>query len=202
MADQSPRILPLRPPSPCIQRWVVIISGFLQDEGQPTGMVGLWSSLHHLLSGPHNRVELRAWDDDWNTVAEFIWRQRPPDNHVDVVICAYSWGGPSAMELARQLGRRGIDVRHMVLADPVYRHRWKIWRVFFRWPRIVVPVNVRRVSWFRQHTDWPEGHDLVAEAPGQTDIGLANVLNRGHTYMDESKRFHRLCHVVAQEGLR
>jgi len=188
-------------PLPYIERWVVVISGFLQDEGQPTGMVGLWASLHHLLSGPYNRIELRSWDDNWSMVAEFVWRQRPPDNNVDVVICAYSWGGPSAMELARQLGRRGISVRHMVLADPVYRHRWKFWRPLFRWPKIIVPKNVVEVTWFRQHYDWPEGHDLVAENAAKTHIELPMELTRGHTYMDESPWFHRACHTIAQEGL-
>lgn len=194
----------LRPglPRPCIQRWVVVISGFLQDEGQPTGMVGLWASLHHDLSSSYTRVELRSWDDDWQTVAEFIWRQRPPGDGLDVCIFAYSWGGPSAMALAEELGLRGIAVRHMVLSDPVYRHRWKFWRVFWRWPRISVPPNVRFVSWFRQHMDWPEGHDLVAEDPDRTAIRPPTVLARGHSTMDDANRFHRVCHLVAEEGLR
>lgn len=187
--------------APCIKRWCVVISGFLQDEGKLCGMVELWASLHHEFSGPDVRIELRAWDDDWHAVAEFIWRQRPSGNDVDVCVFAYSWGGPSAMTLARELGRRGIGVRHMVLADPVYRHRWKFWRVLFRWPRIVVPGTVGNVTWFRQHQDWPEGHDLVAEAPGMTDIRLPTVLVRGHYWMDDSKRFHRTCHAVARGGL-
>jgi len=176
----------------------VVISGFLQDEGKPTGMVGLWATLHHMVSGPSTRVELRSWHDDWNAVAEFIWRQRTNGNGVDVVICAYSWGGPSAMELARQLGRRGIAVRHMVLADPVYRLRWALWRVFFRWPKIRVPKNVRRVTWFRQHRDWPEGHDLVAEDRGMTDIEAPTVLDCGHTYVDDSPQFHAACRKITR----
>lgn len=200
----SPRPDHCSKPSCYISQWLICISGFLQDEGRPTGMVGLFSVLHHRFFGPHSRVELRSWNDDWNVVAEFIWRQRPfgnhIDNHVDVCIFAYSWGGPSAMELARQLGRRGIPVRKMVLADPVYRHRWKFWRVFFRWPKISVPGNVLHVRWYRQRQDWPQGHDLVAEVPGQTDIELPTVLSCGHSYADDSPRFHGACLAAAQEG--
>jgi len=185
--------------TPCIEQWLVVISGFLQDEGQPTGMVDLWAQLHHLHSGPTTRVELRSWDDDWHAVAEFIWRQRPPGNHLDVCLFAYSWGGPSAMELARQLGRRGISVRRMVLSDPVYRNLWKLWRVFFRWPTIAVPANVQRVTWFRQHRDWPAGHDLVAEGP-DTQIDPPEVLERGHSYMDESLHFKWACLEAAKGG--
>ena len=183
---------------PAIDKWLICISGFLQDEGKPTGMVDLWASLHHLHSGPTTRVELRSWDDDWNAVAEFIWRQRPPGNGLDVCIFAYSWGGPSAMELARQLGRRGISVRRMVLSDPVYRCLWRLWRVFFRWPTITAYPTIRRVTGFRQHQDWPEGHTVVAADPKLTVIDEPVVLNRGHTFMDDAPEFRLACLYAAQ----
>jgi len=191
---------PPAPPRPCIERWLILISGFLQTEGQPTGFVRLWSELHHTHSGPYSRVELRAWDDDWHDLAELIWRCRPRDNGVDVRIFAYSWGGPSAMKLARELGRRGIRVRAMALCDPVYRDRWRLWRTLFPWPEIRVPTTVGEVAWVRQRRDWPQGHDVVAEDARQTIIHEPRIVDCGHTYMDDSKQFRQMAHVIARMG--
>ena len=110
-----------------IHDWHVVISGFLQDEGQPTGMVRLWRLLGERHSAADVRVELRSWNVNWRQLAELIWRMQPGAgrNCFDpprVKVYAYSWGaGWGAMQLARQLRRRGIGVAAMVLSDPVYR---------------------------------------------------------------------------------
>jgi pimeloyl-ACP methyl ester carboxylesterase len=184
-----------------IARWRILISGFMQHLGEPTGMDALFADLNRRLSSGRTRVELRCWNDRWPNLAEFIWRQRAPNNGADVCIFGYSWGGASSMILARELGRRGIAVRAMVLTDAVYRNWWLPWRVFCRWPRIVVPPNVREVFWFRQRNDWPSGHKLVAADPERTAIRPAVLVpDRGHSYMDELPNFRRKCLEVAQGG--
>jgi hypothetical protein len=140
--------------SPCnsIVTWHVVISGFLQNEGQPTGMVGLWRRLRKF-SDMETCVELRNWNDNWRQFAELIWRMRPIAGEPDVRVYAYSFGaGWGAMQLARQLKWRGIRVRVMVLSDPVFRSPWLPlrWLSLVRFMFIVVPDNVTSVIWFGQ----------------------------------------------------
>ena len=177
---------------PAIRKWVVCIAGFLQDEGTPGGLVAVWRELHRLHAAPDVRVEFRAWNARARSLAELIWRLRPAEDRPQIVICAYSWGGASAQNLAKQLGRRGLVVDRMVLADPVYRHGYWCgnWRALVPWSRIVVPHNVRRVAWFRQTVSRPRGHDLVAEDPDATTIEPPEVVKVDHTYIDDLRAFH------------
>jgi pimeloyl-ACP methyl ester carboxylesterase len=181
-----------------IHTWRVVIGGFLQDQGRPTGMVRLWQTLDAQLSRPGVRVELRNWNDNWRQIAELIWRVLPADGSVRVGIYAYSWGaGWGAMQLARRLSQRGVSVAHMVLSDPVYRSPWLPfrWLAFCPWRPIVVPRNVRKVIWYRQRRNRPAGHRLIAEDAGRTSIfppdgHEADVI---HAYMDDLLAFHREC---------
>jgi pimeloyl-ACP methyl ester carboxylesterase len=185
-----------------IVRWRILISGFLQHLGEPSGMDALFVALdEEVWYGGRTRTELRCWNDRWPGLAEFVWRHRPPNNGLDVCIFGYSWGGASSMLLARELGRRGIAVRAMVLTDAVYRNWWLPWRVFCRWPKIVVPPNVREVFWYRQRNDWPCGHRIVAKDPARTTIRPALLVpDRGHSYMDELPQFRKMCLKVARGG--
>ena len=187
--------------TPAFRTWHVVISGFLQDEGKPTGMVRLWRYLSAEHSGPEVRVELRSWNDNWRQLAELIHRVRPRRDEVAVKIYAYSWGaGFGAMELARQLGRRGLCVEQMVLSDPVYRSRSLPLRWLAMLPvnAISVPDNVRRVAWFRQRRNRPAGHQLAAENPDKTTIEPAVWADSVHQYMDDLQAFHLECERVAR----
>ena len=184
-----------------ITKWVIVIAGYLQSEGTPNGMIALWRDLHARQAGPSTRVEFRAWDDRPGPLAELIWRLRPRDGVPEVLIAAYSWGGASAQNLARELGRRGLSVDHMLLSDAVYRHAYWLgnWRALVPWSVIEIPANVERVTWFRQYSDRPQGHDLRAADPSATRIDEAQTFAVSHTYMDDLPAFHYQA-ITAVEG--
>lgn len=180
-----------------IRTWHVVISGWLQNEGQPTGMVRLWRDLHARFTARRVRVELRVWNDRWDALAEFIWRLRSqapvwPFAKPRIVIYGYSWGGYSAVVLARLLQRRGLPVEHLVLSDAVYRHWYLLgqWRALLPGSRIVVPSNVKEVTWFRQGSGAFKGHDVVAVDARKTKIHPAKLAKVHHRYMDDLRAFH------------
>jgi pimeloyl-ACP methyl ester carboxylesterase len=183
-----------------IRAWHVVISGFLQDEGEPTGMVSLWRRLRKL-SDAESCVELRNWNDNWRQFAELIWRMRPQNQEPEVRVYAYSFGaGWGAMQLARQLRRRGIKVRVMVLSDPVFRSPWLVlrWLSLVSYAFIVVPDNVLDVIWFRQKVNRPAGHHLVARDPRRTRINQSTWAEVAHQYMDDLPEFHQACEEAAK----
>jgi len=182
-----------------IDKWLICISGFLQTEGTANGVVKLWRRLRKYAE-PTCCVELRSWNDNWNNLAELIWRTKRNGKMPDVRIFAYSWGGQSSMTLARQLARRGLSVRHMVLSDPVYRPWCWLgrWRAMLPLNRIMVPSNVAEVRWFRQTQNWPRGHDLKAEDTASTIIADAFIEEAvSHSYMDDLDDWHTECDYVS-----
>lgn len=183
-----------------IRAWHVVIGGFRQTEGKPTGMVRLWSQLHERHAQPGVCVELRAWNETWRDLAELIWRVQPDNEPVVVKVYAYSWGaGWGAMQLARQLAQRGIPVAWMVLSDPVYRSPWPWWRwlALASWRSIRVPANVRVVHWFRQRTNLPAGHNLIPIRKERTIVTTPVWVEVSHQYMDDLRLFHLECERVA-----
>lgn len=195
----------------CISKWHICISGFLQSEGDPTGIVDLWLRMQGAYSTSTTRVELRSWCTNWSDMAELIWRTRPKDGAPIVCIYGYSWGGFSATLLASELKRRGIGVRVMVLCDAVYRHWYWLgqWRAFMPWSRIEVPSNVRHVFWFRQNnprikwgrsggTFQPAGHEVVAADIRTTHIHKPEEISSEHAYADDWAAFHNRCFDAAR----
>lgn len=183
-----------------IHAWHIVIGGFRQTKGKPTGMVQLWRRLHARHAQPGVSVELRCWNENWPDLAELIWRVQPDDQPVVVKIYAYSWGaGWGAMQLARQLAKRGIPIAWMVLSDPVYRSPWLSlrWLSLVTWGAIRVPVNVRVVHWFRQRTSRPAGHALVPVRKERTIITPPVWSEVSHLYMDDLRPFHLECERVA-----
>ncbi len=185
---------------PTIRTWHIVISGFLQNEGQLVGMVQLWRDLYQVHAGPDTCVTLREWNSDWNALAELIWRinrDQPPPR---IAIYAYSWGGMSAVLLARQLQRRGIDVQWMVLSDPVYRHWYLLgnWRTLVPWSEIIVPTNVDDVAWFRQRTNCPRAHRVVAADSRETHVSAPWMAwHIDHRHMDDLVECQKRCKEVA-----
>ncbi len=187
-----------------IANYHIVISGFLQTEGKPNGMIRLWRDLHKSHAGPDTLVLLRTWNDNMNTLAEFIWRLAA--DNVSVKIYGYSWGGAAAMRLARGLQRRGINVLNMVLSDAVYRHGYWLgnWRALVPFSCLTVPSNVKVVQWFRQQGElWRiSGHTVIAEDPNKTWILPAHIALCSHAYMDDLPVFHTQVEFVADNCVR
>ena len=183
-----------------IRSWHIVLSGFLQREGSPNGMVRLYSHLHAEHAGPDCMVELRTWNDSMASLAEKIWLLRPANMPV-VKIYGYSWGGANAIVLANELGKRSIGVKSMVLSDAVYRHRYRLgsWRALWPFSTLWVPPNVVSVWWYRQTKNLPSGHEVVAVDPKRTWISNGAIIeNTTHQYMDDSPEFHRTAMEVAR----
>lgn len=181
-----------------IRKWVVCVSGFLQNRSKPTGMLRLWRDLHGVV-GPDAQLLLLNWNDDAAEYAELIWQfaQESPDP--SIAVFGYSWGGMTAVHLARELERRGMGVGCMVLSDPVYRHWWwpRRWTSLVRWVEIEIPANVKRVGRFYQQYDKPAGHKLKLADPEQTRVVFDCEVVRSHVYMDDLLPFHEECRKCA-----
>lgn len=182
--------------------WHVVISGFTQTLGHSNGVQSVWGAIR--LAVPDCREAdclLLPWNANWPEIAEFIWQFRPADRPPRITVEAYSWGGGWGFPcLARELGKRGIDIEHAVLCDAVYRSPWRLlaWRSLTRRPKIVVPPNVREVSWFYQRTGLPMGHQVVAADSQATKIHDGVELpGVTHHYMDDQPAWRRKCLQVA-----
>lgn len=181
------------PPLPTVAEWHIVLSGFLQRNGDVNGVVQIWDELRR--ATPCDAVvQLHKWNTDLRDLAEVIDRLKP-DEGPRINLYGYSWGGQSAVLLARHLHRRGIKVDHLVLSDAVYRHWYPLgwWRAFAPWYAIRVPENVRRVIHFRQKQSRPKGHALVADNPGLTTMDPVHWLRRDHCWMDDAPEFRRAC---------
>ncbi len=182
-----------------IARWHILISGFLQATGEPTGLQRLWLRLGRLRD-PSTCVLLQPWDADVANLAELIWLCRPAEKSPAVKIYGYSWGGSTAVRLARQLKKRGIAIRWMVLCDAVHRPRWwpLRWMALLPWMRIRIPDNVEEVWWCRQYENLPRGHGVVADDPGKTAVAGPLVATNEHSYMDELREFQEAAELIAR----
>ena len=186
------------------KKFHVVISGFLQHEGQPNGMIRLWGDLYAEQGSRDTLVMMKTWDDNMNSLAEFIWRMS--ENGVDVNVYGYSWGGAAVIRLAKAMKKRGMYINKMVLSDAVYRHSYWLgnWRSFIQFFKLVIPNNVRSVWWFRQKSRFGKlsGHDVVADWRG---VGTDSTVvfdpvwcNCEHTYMDDNRKFHNKVLEVAR----
>ena len=184
------------PPMPTIAEWHIVLSGFLQRAGDVNGVVLIWNELRRLVHGrPDAVAQLHSWNANLVDLAELIARTRPSEEMPRVHIYGYSWGGQSAVNLARELGRRGVPVDRLVLSDAVYRHWYKLgwWRAFVPWLKIRVPDTVRRVTHFRQQQSLPMGHIVQAENPGLTTVDPVVLLRVDHKWMDDAAEFRCAC---------
>jgi hypothetical protein len=182
-------------------RWAYVIDGFLRHAGKRTRQIELWERLHR--AGDANfRAQLCVWNQNFEAEAEFVFRMSTAAPKI--CIFGYSWGaGHGAMQFCRRLEARGVQVDHLVLCDPVYRHWYTLgnWRAFVPWIPIVIPCNVRKVHWLRQMTNWPRGHRLKPRCDEATNIAEPMVLDCEHVHMSERPEYIGLCERVAEESL-
>ena len=176
----------------------VVVSGFGQDRGDPTGCDKLWRRLYSEFASAETLVLFCEWDQDMDAVARMIWRHSGSNGESPLVtLAAYSWGLPTAIKLSKQLWRRGIQTEVLTSCDGVYRRLWRLWAVWFRHPVVSIPPCIRRVEPFRQKVDWPFGHQLVAEDDQRTVISATRWADRGHFTMDELPGFQARSYAAA-----
>lgn len=175
---------------------VLFISGFTQSAKRHNGVFDLfeWALAERRRQNVQGaRIEYRAWKSDWTAVAEYC-----QDLGIGrVVIIGYSWGvGWGARKLATRLDRRGIVVPHLLSCDGVYRGRFSRLRSLINSgplaPKIVVPSNVRRVTWLRQGINKPQGHEIAAANEQRTKIELPTWVDLPHGEIDSSIEFEEL----------
>lgn len=177
-------------------RWMIVIGGFTQHLGRPSGSELLFNHLWELVDG-NTCVQLHTWRDDWPKIAEFMHRNTDHRRPVKIHVFSYSWGfGWGFKKLAQELEKRGMVVNHAVGCDPVYRTAWMPeWLPLnplsmLRLPTIEIPANVRMVDHFYQRQDRPMGHKLEAADPEGTIIHPGVQLQADHAYMDDQYKYH------------
>jgi len=187
-----------------ITRFHVPIMGFTQDQSRESGMEKLWRRLRRTLPlETQCLVHPQTWDADFESLAEFFWRNGTSATVVNIY--AYSWGcGHGFVKLAKALQARGIQVPEAVLCDPVYHSWWRPWRGIFHAslnPPIVAPANVWKVHSFYQRLNTPQGTRIVMKNKvGQQSEPV--LLEYTHQYMDDAKEFHRKVLEVVEKGNR
>lgn len=179
------------------------ISGFTQNVGKWNGILDLTEKLREqFCDGVRSRVHYYPWHANFAHVAEYYFALGEKYGTRPILgVYAYSWGaGRGAMTLARQLKRRGMLVRVMVLSDPVYHHAFAPWRALRAWclpiigeQVIRVPDNVKEVYHFHQNQNRPGGHKLISGGQaGGAFIHPRQLLAYDHQYMDNAPEFHAL----------
>lgn len=184
------------------------ISGFTQNFNTLHGVMKLSERLRMLghSDGFHKRVMLHRWCSNWKSIAEQYWiLSEFYLEEITVCIYAYSWGaGWGAMQLAKHLQKCRLDVKVMVLSDPVYRHPNYLFRplsLFYRdstfSPIIRVPQNVHEVFSLHQRVNRPQGHRLL-NTNGTLIHPSILIDNTVHQKMDDNWTFHALSLEVAR----
>lgn len=176
--------------------WLFCISGFTQQSTRRNGngMLDLFLKLSRFRS-PRTSVAIREWHHDWKAQAEQV-RIYSDWPHPTVAIFAYSWGaGWGAVQLARHLQERGIEVDSLVLSDPVYRHPlWSLsWLSLLSNRTITIPSNVRQVWHYYQRENKPSGHRIDRESSKTLIHWSRQVHGIPHQEMDGYSKFHEVC---------
>ena len=200
-----------------IKTWHVVIGGFLQTKGTANGMIGLWQRLKEF-SNPSTHIIFGAWNEDYSSLAELIWRAGEQDTNeqVNINIYCYSWGGTASLRLSKELKSRGLTVQNLVMCDPVYRPRFFSFKflAMLPWPKLLVPANVKNVFWFHQTNPrfsldgepiwkiWkafhPAGHEVLTSSEDTVVVGPMELVEE-HIYCDDNPEFQNTCLELAQK---
>lgn len=178
-----------------IKNWICCISGFLQSKGQDNGTFKLWKKLG-VYRSPNTAVSLHEWNSDFSEIAAIIEKSGVQN----VLIFAYSWGaGNGAKRLSVELLKKGINVKNMVLSDPVYRSPLWIfsWQALLNIRSITYPRNVWNIDYFVQQNIPPKGHTVKIEDKTIEPV----ILNSTHLLMDDHEEYHNKCLEVTQNVL-
>lgn len=183
--------------------YIVGIGGLTQGYGTRHGMIKLDMKLQKLRS-PLVSVEYYPWYAPFPDIAERIAMETEEWENVRIVAFCFSYGGGwGFLQLARELGKRDLNIETAVLCDAVYRSRWFIgkWLAFVDWPMIRVPDNVCRVIPFVQRMSRPRGHRIVAINEKTTTIEEPIILHASHVNCDDNRHFHAVAIDVAEKAI-
>lgn len=183
-----------------VHNWRIVLGGFLQSQFELNGSVRLWRKAHSEFTNSVTVVQFSPWNTDPRQLAELILQLDHQDDDPDIRIAAFSWGGALAVRLCRQLQRRGLRVRRLVLCDPVYRHSYWLgnWRALFSGIPIRIPTNVDVVDYLFQRQSKPMGHQIELVG-GPSVIRSAVQLESDHMWMDDAPEYHQLVEEVFKE---
>jgi hypothetical protein len=142
------------------------LSGFTEQIGERTGTRDLWVALRLALStDPHHAIRRHPWRENSRRLAQRIALDAARDEAGKAIgvraVSAYSWGGPTALDLCSWLWRDwGMAVDLLVLIDPVPRRFWRRRRFFSNLGsralgsgagrRVEIPASVSEVWVYRQ----------------------------------------------------
>jgi len=179
-----------------IERWIIVFTGFLQ-EGRLSGLEKIEHAIHQQCNCDSTRVILKSWQDSPGAVASRIWNRQPEGHPPAIVIIGFSYGGFTAVLLARELGKRGLKIETMLLIDPVWRWLAELPSVLSlgSWWEINVPKTVRTLfAWF-QKVDRPRGHRLIVDE--NHTLYFPKTLKRTHNQMDDAEEVYKKALLVA-----
>lgn len=189
--------------TPDIHTWHVIVGGFRQTTGEPTGMQSLFKMMHSRFARKGVEISPLEWNSRFADFAELIRWTSPGARKTRITIASYSWGTTGARNLARELYKRGFGVHSIVSSDGVYRHGYWAgqWRALVPWSTIYMPGNVKEVHYFVQRDDkLLKGHKIDREE-GEAFPKIAPPIvldGRVHNFMDESEEFHEAALLAAE----
>ncbi len=141
-----------------------------------------------------------AWHMPMDHYASFIHQNIIKDEVDDpcVLVACYSYGcGWGFQQLSKYLEKWSIDVRCVIMCDPVYRPRMRLlaWRTWINngplAPKIKIRKNVNEVYSFYQRENKPQAHELVAMDSDLTDIHDRAQLHKPHEAMDDHPHFRQ-----------
>lgn len=173
-----------------IKQFDIVISGFTQTRAKPAGLDTIFTDLQEL-SSPERYVNYCSWKDDFDAVAEFMFRISEGTKPI-IRIYAYSWGcGHGFVALSRALAKRGLRVKCAALCDPVWCGLL-CWEALISWhiKQIPKPDNVDKVVYIRQQMNKPSGVEVVG---GE----FKGFLPYTHQNIDDSPEYRALCKEVA-----
>lgn len=177
--------------------------GFTQTRVD-SGLVSSWLSLRSLSKDNVMILQPRHWRDDPKEEVEFL-KLVAPD--AKIVFTSYSWGaGWFFLRFQKHAMKIGLDIAHAILIDPVVRYGVLPSRFSpislasgFSFLPLSYPVYpcVKKVSYFYQRENRPQGHKLKVIDRTATMVVRNRKLDVIHSEMEDHPMVHReICEAV------
>ena len=183
---------------------VMTVNGFTQKfhEG---GHREIWRNNRQFVGRDTLIMTPIPWNSDPEEYARFVAQESDFKTHL--IVIAYSWGaGWFFRRFQKHLDKRGVDIQHAVLCDPVVRRGlvperlskitpMSLWSIL-PFARMEIAPNVGRVSRFYQKQTVPKGHPLKIADPDHTVVELERELDASHINMEDQEEYQAHVHAV------